>query len=116
MPPRSKNGSKINSLVSWKTFEGGGRLEPVRRQTSSQNTIRSVITISGGTTRAAVSFAIFMYFSARGGRLGVIVTTGEVTTAAVGGAIAVADSVFIAGIFIGNCSPCSNGGPRANAR
>ena len=76
MPPRSKNGSKISSLVSLKTRDGGGRVEPVRRQTSSQNSISSAITTSGGTTRTAVSFAILMYFSARGARFGVIVTTG----------------------------------------
>ena len=76
MPPRSKNGSKISSLVSLKTRDGGGRVEPVRRQTSSQNSISSAITTSGGTTRTAVSFAILMYFSARGACFGVIVTTG----------------------------------------
>ena len=73
MPPRSKNGSKISSLVSLKTRDGGGRVEPARRQTSSQNSISSASTISGGTTRTAVSLAILMYFSARGARFGVIV-------------------------------------------
>src|SRR5260221_4403097 len=102
MPPRSKNGSKINSLVSLKTFDGGGKVEPARRHTSSQNTIRSTITISGGTTRTAASFAILMYFSARGGRFGVIVTTGAETDATMGAEIAVPDSVLSAGIFIGN--------------
>ena len=115
MPPRSKNGSKISSLVSLNTREGGGRVEPARRQTSSQNSIRSAITISGGTTRTAVSFAILMYFSARGGRFGVIVTTGVATGAAAGATIAVAGSVLIAGIFMGNASPYSNGGPHAKA-
>ena len=76
MPPRSKNGSKISSLVSLNTREGGGSVEPARRQTSSQNSIKSASTISGGTTRTAVSLAILTYFSARGGRFGVIATTG----------------------------------------
>src|SRR4051794_21153145 len=99
MPPRSKNGSKINSLVSSKTFDGGGRVEPARRHTSSQNTISSTITINGGTTCTAKFFAILLYFSARGGRFGVIVTTGVATGAAVGAAVAA--SVLNAGIFIG---------------
>src|ERR1700716_2207760 len=103
MPPRSKNGSKISSLVSLKTFDGGGRVEPVRRQTSSQNSIKSAITINGGTTRTAVSFAILTYLSARGARLGVIVTTG----AAEAGSTAAVVSDFIAGIDIESASPCS---------
>src|SRR5882724_6215097 len=112
MPPRSKNGSKISSLVSLKTRDGGGRVEPARRQTSSQNSIPSASTISGGTTRTAVSRAILIYLSARGGRLGVIVTTG----AAVVASTAVAGSVFMAGIFIESASPCSLGRPHASAR
>src|SRR2546425_9925314 len=99
MPPRSKNGSKISSLVSLKTREGGGRVEPARRHTSSQNSRRSASTISGGTTRTAVSLAILAYFSARGARLGVIVTTGA---EAAGRATAV-PSVFIACIVIERC-------------
>src|SRR3954471_3247421 len=102
MPPRSKNGSKISSLVSLNTREGGGSVEPARRHTSSQNSIRSAITISGGTTRTAVSLAILMYFSARGARFGVIVTTGAATVAVFGATTAVAGSVLIAGMFIGN--------------
>ena len=109
MPPLSKNGSKISSLVSVKTFDGGGRVEPVRRQTSSQNSISSAITISGGTTRTAVSFAILMYFSERGACFGVIVTTGAavVGDAAAGMATAVA-SALIAGIDIEIVSPRFN--------
>src|SRR3981189_5917 len=110
MPPRSKNGSKISSLVSLNTREGGGRVEPARRQTSSQNSIRSAITISGGTTRTAVSFAILIYLSARGGRFGVIVTTGVATVAVFGATTALTGSVVIAGIFIGRASACSRGG------
>src|SRR5689334_7258376 len=105
MPPRSKNGSKINSLVSLNTRDGGGRVEPALRHTSSQNSIKSAITISGGTTRTAVSFANLIYFSARGGRFGVIVTTGAVFVAALGATTAVAVSVLIAGKFIENASP-----------
>ena len=98
MPPRSKNGSKISSLVSLNTRDGGGRVEPARRQTSSQNSSSSAITISGGTTRTAVSLAILMYFSARGASFGFIATTGAAVVGEVTGiAIAVA-SVFIAGI------------------
>src|SRR5438445_12925479 len=110
MPPRSKNGSKINSLVSLKTFDGGGSVEPVRRQTSSQNSINSAITTSGGTTRTAASFAILMYFSARAACFGVIVTTGAATLGdAVGMATAVA-SALIAGIDIEIASPWSGSG------
>src|SRR5258708_12734772 len=98
MPPGSKNGSRINSLVSLKTFDGGGSVEPARRHTSSQNSIRSAITINGGTTRTAASFAILLYLSARGARLGVIVTTGA---PAVSTALAAA-SVFTATIAIQN--------------
>src|ERR1700738_891924 len=102
MPPRSKNGSKISSLVSLKTRDGGGRVEPARRQTSSQNSINSASTISGGTTRTAVSRAILIYLSARGGRFGVIATTGATAAGSI-----VTGSVFMAGIFIESASPCS---------
>ena len=101
MPPRSKNGSKISSLVSLKTRDGGGRVEPARRQTSSQNSSSSASTISGGTTRTAVSFAILTYFSARGARFGVIVTTGAAVVAVTG--LPRAASVLIAGIVHRNC-------------
>src|SRR5215475_7964211 len=107
MPPLSKNGLRISSLVSLKTFDGGGSVEPVRRQTSSQNSINSASTISGGTTRTAASFAILTYFSERGARFGVIVTTGAAT---VGGAVGMATAVasaLIAGIDIDVVSPCS---------
>src|SRR4051794_33670661 len=115
MPPRSKNGSKISSLVSLNTFDGGGRVEPVRRQTSSQNSINSAITISGGTTRAATSFAILAYLSARGARFGVIVTTGAAVVIGVG--IAAAElSAFMACIVIESVSPCSRIGPHARTR
>src|SRR5207344_1214926 len=76
---------------------------------SSQNSISSAITTSGGTTRTAVSLAILMYFSARGACFGVIITTGaavfgdEVT----GMATAVA-SALIAGIDIEIVSPGFN--------
>src|SRR3982074_1510342 len=117
MPPRSKNGWKISSLVSLNPREGGGKVDPARRQTNSQNRINTASTISGGTTRAAVSFAILMNFSARGVRFGVIVTTGAGAVAspaaAVSGSIA---AIFIAGIFIAGCSlqmrlPRSDEGP-----
>src|SRR5471030_427953 len=107
MPP----GSKISSLVSLKTRDGGGRVEPARRQTSSQNSISSASTISGGTTRTAVSLAALMYLSARGGRFGVMVTTGAATLPST-----VAGSVLIAGIFIARVSPYGREGPRAGAR
>src|SRR5882762_11724026 len=103
MPPWSKNGSRISSLVSLNTFEGGGRLEPARRQISSHTTKSSATTISGGTTRTAASFAILANFSARGARLGVMVTTGA-ADAACGIATAVT-SVFMAGIDIEKASP-----------
>src|SRR5690349_22785399 len=115
MPPLSKKGSKISSLVSLKTFDGGGSVEPVRRQTSSQNSINSASTISGGTTRTAASFAILMYFSARGACFGVIVITGAaVADEVVGMATAVA-SALIAGIDIEIISPCSGSGPLASS-
>src|SRR5436305_12299830 len=112
MPPRSKNGSKISSLVSLNTFDGGGNVEPVRRQTSSQNSINSASTISGGTTCAAISLAILAYFSARGARFGVIVTTGAAVATVIGIAAAGA-SAFMAGIDIESVSPCSRDGPHA---
>ena len=62
--------------MSLNTREGGGNVEPARRQISSQNSSSNASTISGGTTRTAASFAILAYFSERGARLGVIVTTG----------------------------------------
>ena len=96
MPPWSKNGSKINSLVSLNTFDGGGSAEPARRQTSSQTSINSAMTTSGGMTRTAVSRAMRAYVSARGGRLGVIATTGAATEAGA----AVSTSIFVAGMFI----------------
>src|SRR3954452_18157257 len=109
MPPRSKNGSKISSLVSLNTRDGGGKVEPARRQTSSQNSISSASTISGGSTRAAVSFAILTYPSVRGGRLGVIVTMGV----AVAASTSADRSVLIAGRVIESASPCfqCNGRP-----
>src|SRR6185369_2156495 len=114
MPPWSKNGSRISSLVSLNTFDGGGSVDPVRRQTSSQNSINSASTISGGTTCAAISFAILAYFSVRGARFGVIVTTGAAVATVVG--IAAAEvSAFMAGIDIENASPCSRGGPHAES-
>src|SRR5438132_1020717 len=97
MPPRSKNGSKISSLVSLNTREGGGSAEPVRRQASSQNSSSSAKTISGGTTRTAASLAIFRYFSVRGARLGVIVT---ISAGAEAAGTATAASVFMADIDI----------------
>src|ERR1700675_4331197 len=115
MPPWSKNGSRINSLVSLNTLDGGGRVDPVRRQTSSQNSINSASTISGGTTCAATSFAILAYLSARGVRFGVIVTTGAEAATVVGIAAAGA-SAFMAGIDIESVSPRSKSGPHARAR
>src|SRR5436190_9245342 len=106
MPPRSKNGSKISSLVSLNTRDGGGSVEPARRQASSQNSINNASTTNGGTTRIAVSRAILIYFSARGGRFGVIATTGA---AVVAGTMATG-SLFIAGMFIESVSPCSMDG------
>src|SRR5882724_8456519 len=108
IPPRSKNGSKISSLVSLKTRYGAGKVEPVRRQTNSQNSIRSAITTSGGRTRAAVSFAILRYFSARGARFGVIVTTGAAVVGAAVGMATVVASALIAGIDIEIVSPRFN--------
>src|SRR5215813_1923770 len=97
MPPRSKNGSKISSLVSLNTREGGGRAEPVRRQASSQNNSSSATTTSGGITRTAASLAILAYFSVAGALLGVIVTISAGAEAA-GAATAASD--FMAGIDI----------------
>src|ERR1700754_2712715 len=99
MPPRSKSGSKISSLVSLNTRDGGGRVEPARRQASSQNSINSASTISGGTTRTAVSRAILTYFSATGSRFGI-----SFTTAAGALVRTAADSILLAGIFIDQTS------------
>src|SRR4029079_3117637 len=100
MPPRSKNGSKINSLVSLKTRDGGGRVEPARRQTSSQNSSSSATTMSSGTTRAAVSLAILPYFSDRGADFGFIVTTGAAMPGEVTGMAVAVASHFLARIDI----------------
>jgi hypothetical protein len=70
-----------------------------------------VSTISGGTTRIAVSFAILMYFSARGAGFGFIVTTG----AAVAGIPITVTSVLIAGIDIEIASPRFNEAQPARA-
>src|SRR3954454_25302113 len=113
MPPRSKNGSRISSLVSLKTRDGGGSVDPARRHTSSQNSINSAITISGGTTRAAVSLAILIYLSALGGCFGVIVTTDAAGIAGVG--TATPASVFIACMVIESAAPYSMSGPHAKA-
>ena len=81
------------------TFVGGGRLEPARRQINSHTTSSSATTISGGTTRTAVSRATLTYFSARGSRFGNSLMTGP-------GAVvtSTADSIFFAGIFIDQTS------------
>src|SRR6185436_19158150 len=105
IPPRSKNGSKISSLVSLKTRDGGGSVEPVRRQASSQNSISSASTISGGTTRAAISLPVLMYCSARGARFGVIVTTGAAAAGELVGRGTASASALIAGIDIEMVSP-----------
>src|SRR4051794_21791054 len=105
MPPRSKNGSKISSLVSVKTRDGGGSAEPARRQTSSQNSISSATTISDGTTLTAVCLAILMYLSVRGARFGVIVTTGAAIVGEVTGMVVAVASVLIACIDIEMVSP-----------
>ena len=86
-------------MVSLNTRDGGGRVEPARRHTSSQNSINSASTISGGTTRTAISLAVLTYFSATGSRFGISLTTAAgvlVRTAA--------DSIFFAGIFIDQTS------------
>src|SRR5690349_2211054 len=108
MPPRSKNGSKISSLVSLKTRDGGGRVEPARRQTSSQNSSSSATTMSGGTTLTAVSLTILMYFSARGAGFRVIVTTGAAIAGEVTGTAAAVASVFIGCIHMDIVSPRFN--------
>src|SRR3954453_3718034 len=110
MPPRSKNGSKISSFVSLNTRDGGGRVEPARRQTSSQNSSSSATTISGGTTRTAVSRAILPYFSDRGADFGFIVTTGAAMPGEVTGMAVAVASLFIA------CIDIEIGSPRFNER
>src|SRR4051812_16347359 len=103
MPPRSKNGSKISSLVSLNTREGGGKVDPAPRQTSSQNRTSTASTISGGTTRTAISFVILTNFSALGARFGVIMTTGDGVLGRTAAAVsALITGIFIAGIFIAN--------------
>src|SRR6266481_436908 len=87
--------------------EGGGNVEPARRQTSSQNTISKASTIKGGKTRAAVSRAILTYLSARGGCFGVIATTGAGAAEATVTGSAFAAGIFIAGMFIESASPWS---------
>src|SRR4051812_40777139 len=79
------------------TRDGGGKVEPARRQSNSQTSSRSATTTSGGTTVAAVSRVILRNLSARGGAFGVIASTG-----AAGVDDPVIGSVFIAGMFIGS--------------
>src|SRR2546421_436518 len=70
MPPRSKNGSTINSQVSRMTREGGGRVAPCLRQRISHTASTSAMTTTGGMTRAATAALCASRRSARGGRFG----------------------------------------------
>ena len=102
--------------MSLKTREGGGSVEPARRQISSQISSSNATTISGGTTRTAASFAILAYFSARGARFGVIVTTGAAVVGDEEQERHSGASVFIAGIDIEIVSPCFNERAARDAR
>src|SRR5262245_42335772 len=75
MPPRSKNGSKISSLVSRNKRDGGGSVDPAWRQTSSQTAITTAMTIRGGTTRATVAVPASNSFVFKARRFGGNTTT-----------------------------------------
>src|ERR1041385_2351116 len=104
MPPRSKNGSTINSQVSLSTREGGGSVAPCFRQRTSQTTSTSAMTTSGGTMRAATAFAQVVIRSPNRERFGVSVSTFALTFRA-GRGTAVSD--FFTGMVMRSADFCA---------
>src|SRR6476620_10297927 len=75
MPPRSKNGSTINSQVSFRTRDGGGKVAPDLRQSSSQIPRPIANTMTGGTMVLAVVLARAIAIVANGVFFGAIAST-----------------------------------------
>src|SRR5882672_3555380 len=95
MPPRSKNGSTINSQVSLSTRDGGGSVAPAFRHSNSQTPRTMASTIIGGTTLLANVLACTSARVANGVFFGAIANT---LAGAVGKLTAV--SLLRTGIFI----------------
>src|SRR6476619_7657937 len=90
-----KNGSMISSQVSLRTREGGGSVEPARRQSSSQISNATAMTTTGGTTRSATLPSTILVRVASAGRFG-----GSGRTFAVVAGVTVAGSAFMSGMFM----------------
>src|SRR6478752_5908447 len=106
IPPRSKNGSKISSLVSLNTREGGGKVAPVLRHSNSQTARRSAITVAGGKTRARTALVPAANFVLKANGLdGNSTTTDSLAAVAIVGAALVTRSDF-SGMFIGQVLRC----------
>src|SRR5262245_22147718 len=98
-PPRSKNGSTISSQVSLSTRDGGGRVEPALRQSSSQTARVSAITTSGGSTRTRSSPSRSEIRLASGGRFGASGRTFASVAGNGGAGCAFTSGMFIAWIL-----------------
>ncbi len=116
MPPRSKNGSKISSLVSAEDprRRRQRRAGPATDQLPEQHQQRENDQRRHDTHRGLL--AILMYFSARGACFGVIVTTGAAVVGEVTGIAVAVASVFIACIDIEIVSPRFDGAGRCMLR
>ena len=107
MPPRSKNGSKISSLVSLKTREGGGKVEPARWQTSSQNSMQQAPARSAAAPRAPRFPSPSWRISRRAAAASASSRRPAPPWPRTAAVTAASGSVFMACIFIGSMSPCS---------
>src|SRR4029077_8081857 len=106
IPPRSKNGSKISSLVSRNTREGGGKVAPALRHSNSQIARSTAITITGGITRARTALVPAANFVLKANGLdGNSTTTGSRAAVAIVGAALVTRSDF-SDTFIGQILRC----------
>src|SRR3982074_2025166 len=82
------------------TLEGGGRVAPALRHTSSQTNRASAITTTGGTRRAAISRDTTSIRFARGGTRGGASGSTVAVMAAVLAGSAITGSVLTRGMFI----------------
>src|ERR1700716_674415 len=82
------------------TLEGGGRVAPALRHTSSQTNRASAITTTGGTRRAAISRDQPSIRFARGGPCGGASGSTVAVLAAVLAGAAITGSVLTRGVFI----------------
>ena len=85
----------ISSQVSLRTRDGGGSVEPVRRQSSSQISNATAMTTTGGTTRSATLPSTVAVRVASARRFG-----GSANTFAVAAGVTVAGSAFTRGMFM----------------